>query len=209
MDGQQVELAGRNWLIGQLLQAGLEVARPERDRGSDLIVYADVEAGGAFVARPVQMKASVERSFSVHRKNEKFPDLILVFVWHLGDPAKTVSDALTYAEVVAIADAMGWTRTESWLTGGRHGKPGYGTAQPSERLVRLLEPHRMTPKKWRQKILRLPQPEAAGLQRQHVPAPLSPDGHEHPKDASPASPAARRESIPDVVPRARRGRRVV
>lgn len=36
VDTQLVELAGRNWLASELLRAGLEVARPERDRGIDL-----------------------------------------------------------------------------------------------------------------------------------------------------------------------------
>src|SRR5205085_571466 len=61
-DGQIVELRGRNWLVGELLRAGLEVARPERDRGIDLIAYADLDATGRFVARPIQMKAATGRS---------------------------------------------------------------------------------------------------------------------------------------------------
>jgi hypothetical protein len=36
-DAQFVELAGRNWLVSQLIQGGIEVARPERDCGVDLI----------------------------------------------------------------------------------------------------------------------------------------------------------------------------
>jgi hypothetical protein len=36
-DSLLVELAGTNWLMSQLLHLGLEVAKPERDRGIDLI----------------------------------------------------------------------------------------------------------------------------------------------------------------------------
>jgi len=52
MDPQLVELAGRNWLTSQLLQAGLEVARPERDRGIDLIAYRDMDERNRFLAYP-------------------------------------------------------------------------------------------------------------------------------------------------------------
>jgi hypothetical protein len=127
MDGQMVELAGRNWLVNQLLQAGLEVARPERDRGIDLIAYADLDLEVAdFVACPIQMKASTTRSFSVHRKYEKFRRLILCYVWNLGNAALTECHALTYEEAVGIAHTMGWTKTDSWLTGAKSGTPGTG-----------------------------------------------------------------------------------
>ncbi|MHB2036215.1 MAG: hypothetical protein ACYCPW_05680 [Nitrososphaerales archaeon] len=49
MDTQLVELAGRNWLTSELLKAGLEVARPERDRGIDLIAYVDRGGGRKFL----------------------------------------------------------------------------------------------------------------------------------------------------------------
>ena len=55
-DPQLVELRGRNWLTSQLLQAGLEVARPERDRGIDLIAYRDIDEKQQFLAYPIQMK---------------------------------------------------------------------------------------------------------------------------------------------------------
>jgi hypothetical protein len=59
MDAQVIELAGRNWLASELQRAGIEVARPERDRGIDLIAYSDLDERVAkFVARPIQMKAS-------------------------------------------------------------------------------------------------------------------------------------------------------
>src|SRR5205823_3212242 len=104
-----------------LLRAGVEVARPERDRGIDLIAYFDLdETIGDFVACPIQMKAASERGFSISPKYEKFRRLLLVYVWFLNDQAKTVSYALTYAEALRTADAMGWTNKDSWLTGGRH-----------------------------------------------------------------------------------------
>ncbi len=77
MDSQTVEIIGRNYLVSQLVSAGLEVARPERDRGVDLIAYVDLdEAGGGFVACPIQMKAATKASFAVDRKYEKLTKLL-------------------------------------------------------------------------------------------------------------------------------------
>lgn len=55
-DSQQVEMFGRNVLVAQLVADGLEVAVPQRDRGVDLVVYAD--RGDEFVARPIQIRRS-------------------------------------------------------------------------------------------------------------------------------------------------------
>lgn len=57
-----------------VLRAGIEVARPERDRGVDLIAYVDRDARlGRFVARPIQMKAATKRVFSLDPKCANFP----------------------------------------------------------------------------------------------------------------------------------------
>jgi hypothetical protein len=153
MDSQMVELVGRNWLVTELLRAGLEVARPERDRGIDLIVYSDLDHQvGDFIACPIQLKAHSDRSFSVHKKYEKFRRLLLVHVWDLDRSSDTRAYALTYAESVGVAEAMEWTKTDSWKTGGRTGKPGYTTNRPSQELIRMLEPYLMTTEAWRAKI---------------------------------------------------------
>jgi hypothetical protein len=62
-----------------------------------------------------------------------------------------VTYALTYPEAQSVADQMGWTFTHSWSVGG------YGTTEPSRKLVNLLDPHRMTPEKWWQKVTGNPQ----------------------------------------------------
>jgi len=151
MDSQQIELIGRNRLVNELLEAGLEVARPERDHGIDLIVYAEQPT---FVAMPIQMKAASKESFNVDRKYEKTPNLLLVFIWNLRNGEEPATYALTYREAETVAETMGWTKTPSWNTGGKHGTKarGYGTRNPSSRLMELLKPFRMTPEKWREKI---------------------------------------------------------
>lgn len=143
MDSQTTELLGRNRLISELLRAGLEVALPARDRGVDLIAYADLLSKvSSFAAIPIQMKAASKRSFAVDKKYAKISNLVLAHVWHLDEPDQAVTYALRYPEAVAIAEAMGWTRTASWVRGG------YSTTNPSKRLCKLLEPYRMSESAW-------------------------------------------------------------
>lgn len=155
-DPQLVELAGRSWLIGQLLQARLEVARPERDRGIDLIAYLDLDPSASdFIACPIQVKASTGSMFSVHPKYEKFHRMLLVYVWNVSDSQQTVAYALTYEEALEIARKMRWTTTMSWKTGGKHGKRGYTVTRVGEnsRLWGLLNDYRMDPGRWRDKVI--------------------------------------------------------
>ncbi|HEY2342877.1 MAG TPA: hypothetical protein VGH90_07605 [Chthoniobacteraceae bacterium] len=65
-DSQKVGLLGRNRLVDELLRANLEVAFPIRDRGIDLIAYADLSTSVTrYVARPIQMKAAWAESFVI------------------------------------------------------------------------------------------------------------------------------------------------
>ena len=97
MDAQSVEIVGRNYLVSQLVRDGLEVARPERDRGVDLIACLDLdETGGGFVACPIQMKAASARQFGVARKYEKFSKLLFAYVWNVHEPGKACTYALTF-----------------------------------------------------------------------------------------------------------------
>lgn len=147
LDTQTIELLGRNRLVSELLMAGLEVGLPTRDRGVDLIAYVDLSAKvSSFVAAPIQMKAASSRSFSVDKKYAKISNLILAHVWHLGIPDQAVTFALSYSEAVVVAEAMKWTETASWDRGG------YCTTNPSKKLLTLLEPYRMTPEKWWERV---------------------------------------------------------
>lgn len=147
-DSQVVELLGRNRLIEELLLAGLEVALPLRDRGIDLIAYADLAARvESFAACPIQMKASSETSFGLHTKYRRVRNLIIAHVWYVGQPAKSITFATTYDEALNIVEAMGWAETASWASGA------YSTSRPSKRLLTLLEPFRMTPGRWWEKVV--------------------------------------------------------
>ena len=91
MDSQTVEIVGRNYLVSRLVSDGLEVARPERDRGVDLIAYLDLDEAGRFVACPIQMKAATTASFSLFRKYERIAQLLLVHIWYPNDPDQAPS----------------------------------------------------------------------------------------------------------------------
>jgi hypothetical protein len=148
VDAQVVELIGRNRLGSELLREGLEVAVPARDRGVDLIAYADLSSRvQSFIARPIQMKAASRSSFSLHRKYRRLADLIIAYVWYINDPSKTVTYALTYKEAYAVAKRMKWTKTDSWKM-----KHAYSTTRPGSRLRELLEPYRMREGKWWEKV---------------------------------------------------------
>lgn len=143
VDSQIIELLGRQRLIGDLLRDGLEVAVPVRDRGVDLIAYADLSKQVArFASSPIQMKAATMSAFCVDQKYERIVDLILAYVWHLEEPGKAVTYALPYAAAVQVAEKMGWAKTASW----QHG--GYTTTKPSKLLLDLLQEYRMSPGRW-------------------------------------------------------------
>jgi hypothetical protein len=147
VDTQTIELLGRNRLVDELLLAGLEVALPARDRGVDLIAYVDLESkASSFVAIPIQMKAASTCAFSIDRKYSKITNLILAYVWGVQKPVHTVTYALTYSEAVAVAEAMGWTKTESWANGK------YATSTPNKKLCDLLQRYEMSPAAWWQRI---------------------------------------------------------
>ena len=143
-DNQIVELAGRYRLASELQRAGIEVARPERDHGVDLIAFID---SGTFRARPVQLKSSRHENFNVHRRYARFPELMMVYVWDLDLPTSRFF-ALTYPDAEAICEAMGWTTTHSWK-GKTKGPAGYGTRKPSSGLQCLLDKYEIKkPEQW-------------------------------------------------------------
>jgi hypothetical protein len=147
MDSQTVEIIGRNLLVSWLVRDGLEVAKPERDHGVDLVAYLDLdETGGGFVACPIQMKAASAASFSLFRKYDRFARLMLVHVWYVHEPERACAYALSYPEALGVADEMGWTATASW------DRSGYSTTRPSQRLLRMLEPFRMGRGTWKAKV---------------------------------------------------------
>ncbi len=56
LDTQVIELLGRQRLIAELLRDGLEVALPVRDRGVDLVAYADLSRQKSTGSSPARSK---------------------------------------------------------------------------------------------------------------------------------------------------------
>ncbi|MGA3948526.1 hypothetical protein GO281_00703 [Ralstonia solanacearum] len=147
-DTQVTEIFGRNRLVNDLLLSGVEVATPVRDRGVDLIAYVDIdEQSGRFTAVPIQIKAATQRWFSIDRKYARFPNLLLAFVWGVGQPEMAMICALTYTESLGVGKAMGWLETKSWKEGGL-----YTTTAPSEKLLGLLSPYEVRAGEWRSRL---------------------------------------------------------
>jgi hypothetical protein len=141
LDPQQIELLGRNRLVNEIIRAELEVSIPIRDRGIDLIAYAD--RAERFSSCPIQMKSSQsEGRFQIDRKYEKSAGIIFAFVWHLADRDKEITYALSYGDAVKIADQMGYTKTHSWKNLG-----GY-SIRVNPRLRELLKRYEGTPERW-------------------------------------------------------------
>jgi len=151
-DTQVTEILGRNRLINELVNDGLEVAVPLRDSGIDLIAYAAFQKR-PFVGFPIQMKAATKQSFSIDRKYSRFKtSLVIVFVWNLGEPAQSATYALTYDELLKIAKSKiakkkDYTKTKAWK-----GKGYYASNRPSKELVEMLKQYLMHTGSWRKKI---------------------------------------------------------
>lgn len=145
MDTQQVEIIGRNLLVSACVADGIEVSEPLRDRGIDLIIFDDQAHHGQFSALPVQLKASSSRSFSVHAKYAKFPNLLMAYTWHSDNPVDARLYIMTYKNALNIAREVGWLNTPSWISGG-----GYSTQSPSKKIEALLQAHEYSPGRIRQ-----------------------------------------------------------
>lgn len=109
LDTQQVELIGVAALETELIRQGFEVARPNRDRGIDLIIYSD-NLDRPFSAVPIQMKSSTGKAFGVFNKYEKFNNLVMAYVWNVLDKPRFF--VMTYEQSVEfVPDLNG----KSWL----------------------------------------------------------------------------------------------
>ncbi|MEM6484190.1 MAG: hypothetical protein AAF662_04310 [Pseudomonadota bacterium] len=143
LDSQRIELLGHSFLIDQLIRGGIEVAQPLRDRGVDLVIYADLTSEvGKFISKPLQLKIASKRVFSLSRKYEKIADLIIAFVWHIDSEEEARVYAMTYADAYLIAEQLGWTKTQSWAKGN------YSNTRPGRKIEKLLEPFQMNSESW-------------------------------------------------------------
>ena len=143
-DSQLVEIAGKHLLISRLVAAGFEVAEPLRDKGIDLIVYRGEQG---FAAWPIQMKASTQESFSLDRKYEKIPNLLIAYVWNVNAANQGEVYLLTYSDAEKILQLKGYAKTNSWTKNDY-----YFVRSAGAELKELLKQYGMTAEQWQQKI---------------------------------------------------------
>lgn len=146
MNDPLAELVARNYLVNQLARVGIEVAQPLRDVGVDLVAYVDRNSpDGHFRAWPIQLKASSVEGFSIDGKYAEIPSLIIVFAWHLEAEASVEFYALSYPELEALADRMGWARQrgQRWIV-----------THPSQPLKEGLGAFKVPPTGWMEALLK-------------------------------------------------------
>jgi hypothetical protein len=146
MDPQQVEILGRNRVVDLLVREDIEVAFPLRDKGIDLIAFISPE-GGTYAATPIQLKVCSKTGFSLDRKYRRIPGLRLVYVWHVNDGEEQQCFALQYEESLNVMTAMGYAKSNTWGTKGY-----YANTQPGTALQQQLDPFRVPPGQWRQRL---------------------------------------------------------
>jgi hypothetical protein len=146
-DSQLTEVFGKNLLISHLVTAGFEVAQPVRDRGIDLIAYRDGKDGRPFLACPIQLKASTQESFSLDKKYKPFPRLLIAYVWNVQGREQSDVYALTFGEAEHVLEEKGYAKTDSWTKKGY-----YFVRSAGQELKDILEPYKMTPQRWQEKL---------------------------------------------------------
>lgn len=146
-DSQLTEIFGKNLLIGHLIDAGLEVAEPVRDKGIDLVAYRGEEGTKDFVARPIQLKAYSNESFGLDVKYKRIPRLLIAYVWNVQTPERSEVYALTFDDALKILETKEYVKTESWTKDGR-----YFVRNAGRELKELLKPYRMTRERWLEKL---------------------------------------------------------
>lgn len=147
-DSQLTEIAGKHLLISRLMAAGFEVAQPLRDKGIDLVAYRDGENGKEFAAYPIQLKASSRESFSLDKKYERFgPRLLIAYIWNVQEPEHSDVYALTFGDALQVMKKKGYAETDSWTKKGY-----YFVRSAGVELKEILEPYKMTTKRWQEKL---------------------------------------------------------
>src|SRR6185503_9291869 len=134
-----VNAAGRDWLLAQLTRAGFSASVGP---GKLFTVATD----GAS-PRLVRVIAARQRIFSLRPTLNTLPNLLLIYLWYVDDPAKTVAYALTYQQALAIANKKGWTNTPSWLNDGY-----YYDSHVGDELLALLAPYPVQAGQWQEVI---------------------------------------------------------
>lgn len=143
-----IEVLGRNQLIAQLIQDDVHVALPLWDKGVDLVAYFIDE--GCMRARGIQLKANEDARWGLDRKYEDVAGLLMVYAWFVRDATAVEIYAMTHEEAFAVFRQLGEGKhllTESWQIKG-----GYSFPNVRGQLREALQPYRMMPGRWRERL---------------------------------------------------------
>ncbi|KWT62208.1 hypothetical protein ADL21_09215 [Streptomyces albus subsp. albus] len=148
-DTGATEVSGRCWFTAQLLRSGVEVARPERDIGVDLVTYTS----SASWMLPIQLKVVGLKGLTVFHKYVGEP-IALAYVL-LGDQdggnagrTETSAYLLTPEEAWGLPSALGQKFDPDFHT-------TYRFSSLTRMLIENLEAHRVLPGSWRERLEQL------------------------------------------------------
>jgi hypothetical protein len=89
----------------------------------------------------------VSAGFSLDLKYKRFPHLLIAYVWNVQGPEPSDIYALTFGDALQVMEKRGHAKTDSWTKKGY-----YFVRDAGGELKKLLEPYRMTPERWREKL---------------------------------------------------------
>jgi hypothetical protein len=138
--------AGKRIFVSRAEAAGLRVDDGRRCEGADLRLSfaAGTTRDGATFA--VKLKAYSDARFTLYKTDLKAPRSLLAYVWNAKTPEESSIYALTYEEALRIVQARPYVETKSWVDYG-----GY-SIRVGVTLKKMLEPYRMTPERWKQRL---------------------------------------------------------
>lgn len=148
-DTGATEILGRTWFTAELVRAGIEVARPERDIGVDLVAYT---ADAAWML-PIQLKTIGLYGITVWQKYVGMPIGIVYVVLGDGDGgfggrAETIAYLLTPDQAWEMPAALGKKfDPELHVT--------YRFSDLTRALASKLEGYRVLPGTWEERLGRL------------------------------------------------------
>ena len=147
MDAATLRLIGRNRVIDDLLRAGIHVSLPIADgSGVDLFAYSVPKSPHEpWISAPIRVRASSGRAFGVDEGAERIAGLLHAFVWGVGSSDERVY-VLSHREARRIAEQMGFALPQT----GQFAL--YEHQAPVKSLMELIEPFRITPEMWREKL---------------------------------------------------------
>jgi hypothetical protein len=148
-DTGATEVLGRTWLTAELTRAGIEVARPERDMGVDLITYS----ADASWMLPIQLKTIGLSGITVYQKYVGMPIGIIYVL--LGDDHGGAAGRPETTAYLLTPEAAWNLPTTLEMKFDPEDHTTYRFASLTRTLTNELEPHRVQPGTWAERLILL------------------------------------------------------